>query len=95
MTDKKKPLAGATTNGINKNTETDYIINSYLTASQFFKKREQYHRDASLWYLTESDLMLNKADQEIQRAEICADNRSQYLQLAGIAVAKSSGWLND
>lgn len=67
------------------------IINGYMTSAKFFSEREQHHRDASIWYLNESELMLEKADQETQRAEIRADNYSQYLQLAGVATLKSMG----
>ena len=69
----------------------DEIINDYMVSAKFFNKREQHHRNASIWYSNESELMLEKADQEIQKAEICADNYSQYLQLAGIAILKNMG----
>ena len=71
------------------------IIGGYISAAKFFAEREAYHKDASIWYINESEEMLEKADQETQRAGICADNRSQYLELASIAIAKSKGWLND
>ena len=66
-------------------------IDSYLYACQFFKEREKYHQNASIWYLGESELMLEKAVQHEQKAEICADSYSQYLQLAGVATLKSTG----
>ena len=74
---------------------SDEIIKAYVESAKFFESREQHHKDASIWYLNESNEMLEKADQEVQRAEICADNRSQYLDMARVAFAKSKGWLND
>lgn len=67
------------------------IIDGCMIAVKFFRGREQHHKDASIWYLNESRLMLEKAEQETQRAEVCADNYNQYLKLAGVAALKNMG----
>jgi hypothetical protein len=67
------------------------IIDGYMMAAKFFSGREQYHKDASIWYLNEAELMLEKAGQETQRAAVCADNYSQYLHLAAVATLKNLG----
>ena len=68
----------------------DEIIESYGASKDFWRKQEDFHKEADIWYWNHAVRSKRKSKEHGLKADICYKNYCAYLYLQAIAVVKKN-----